>query len=664
MLITRLTRRLAVAFVALMMGAMATESNAQGITTGAISGIVTDSAGNALEGVQISVTNRTTGFSSRTISREGGRYLLQGLEVGGPYTVSARRIGFSPGERTNIEVALSQNLRVDFRLAQQAATLTAVEILSTPDVSASNTGTKTIVSDSVLQRLPNLNRNLADFARLAPQVSTAGAGYSAGGMSNRMNNVQIDGATERDVFGLGSTGQPGAEVGSKSVSIEAVKQLQILLAPFDVRQGNFGGLLLNAVSKSGTNELHGSAFFGYRDQNYGRDVPALRATDYQRKQYAFTLGGPIIRDRLNFFFAPEFQSETEPVSGPYIGSTDAANPLQIAQTDIDRYESIMRNKYKQDPGTGGQVEIPNPLRNFFGRMDYRVNDEHRAVFRYNYSYGERLRQQNSRAVNRLVYTDNFHTFTGIKHAPVLQIFSNFKGGSSNELFVGYNGYTHTRVPPTTFPQVTVTVPRVGGGNATIIGGADQSSQGNELDTHTYEITDNFTKPFGDHTITVGTRNELVKLRNLFAEGSYGVWTFTSLNNFENGVASSFRRAFLLKDEGNAYFDALQSALYAQDQWQARPNLSLTFGLRADISSFLRDVGYSAPIDSAYGRNTNDDVPTRAFQLSPRVAFSWDATNDQRNVIRGGVGMFVGTPPYVWLENAYINNGLIITNLNC
>ncbi len=663
MLTPRLKRTLAAIGLALA-AVVATDARAQGITTGAISGVVTDSEGRPLEGVQVAITNSATGFTSRTVSREGGRYFVQGLEVGGPYNVLARRIGFAPQDRGNIQVGLSQNQRLDFRLEAQATTLTSIEVVGTPDVSASNSGTKTFVSDSALQRLPTLNRNLTDFIRLAPQVSTAGAGYSGGGMSNRMNNVQIDGATERDVFGLGSTGQPGAEVGSKSVSIEAVKQLQVLLAPFDVRQGNFGGLLLNAVSKSGTNELHGSGYFGYRDQNYGRDVPTLRSTQYQRKQYAFTLGGPIIRDRLNFFFAPEFQSETEPVSGPFVGqAADAANPLQIGQADIDRYESIMRNKYKTDPGTAGQVEIPNPLQNFFGRLDYRLSDAHRVVFRYNYSYGERLRQQNSRTVNRLVYSDNFHTFSAVKNAPVIQIFSNFSGGSSNELFIGYNGYKHNRVPPTLFPQVTVTVPRTGGGNATIVGGADQSSQGNSLDTDTYELTNNFTKPIGDHNLTIGTRNEYVKLRNLFSEGSYGVWTFTNLNNFDNGVASSFRRAFLLKDEGNAYFDALQSAFYVQDQWQARPNVSFTLGARADVSSFLRDVGYSAPIDTAYGRNTND-VPKRAFQFSPRVAFSWDVTSDQANTLRGGVGMFVGTPPYVWLENAYINNGLIITNLNC
>jgi hypothetical protein len=481
-------------------------------------------------------------------------------------------------------------------------------------------------------------------------------------MSNRMNNIQIDGATERDVFGLGSTGQPGAETGARSVSLEAVKELQVLLAPFDVRQGNFGGLLLNAVSKSGTNEFHGSVYHGFRNETYGRNVPALRSTNYDRTQWAFTLGGPIVRDRLHFFIAPEFQNEHEPVSGAFAGQVGASDPLRISSADLTRFEAIMRS-YGAEPGTAGAATISNPLGNLFARLDWRVNDVHRAVLRYNYSDGERLRQQNTRNSTRAVYSSNFHTFSVEKHAPVLQLYSNFAGGSFNELFLGYNRYQHRRVPGIVFPQITVNVTAVPSGGASIIGGADQFSMKNELDTETFELTDNFTIPMGAHNITIGTRNELVRLRNQFNQSQYGVWTFANLNDFQNGIASNFRKAFILQNEGNVFFDALQTALYVQDQWQARSNLNFTIGLRADVSSFLKDVGYSAPIDSAYGRRT-DDIPKRSVQFSPRVGFNWDIGGDQVNQLRGGVGLFVGTPPYVWMENAYINNGLTTVFLNC
>src|SRR6185436_17837938 len=202
------------------------------------------------------------------------------------------------------------------------------------------------------------------------------------------------------------------------------------------------------------------------------------------------------------------------------------------------------------------------------------------------------------------------------------------------------------------------------GNATILAGADQFSQGNQLDTKTIELTENFTfAPKGNHTFTVGTRNEYVWLRNLFTQSSYGVWSFRNLDSLAAGNANSFRKAIILSQGGNVYFSALQNAFYAQDQWDATPRLSITAGLRLDRSAFLEDVAYNAAIDSAYGRRT-DDIPKSSLQFSPRLGFNWDVTGDQHNQVRGGLGLFVGTPPYVWLENAYVNSGNIITFLNC
>jgi outer membrane receptor for ferrienterochelin and colicin len=654
----------------LLLGAAAAPANlaAQGITTGAIAGTVSDERGAPLSGVQIRIQNRTTGFVAGGLTREDGRYRVQNLEVGGPYSVTARRIGLQPDVKDNQFVPLSQTLVLDFKLTQTAAQLAGVTIISTTsqDFSPANTGTKTAVSDTTIQRLPTLTRNLTDFIKLAPQVSSSGPGFSGGGMSNRMNNVQIDGSTERDVFGLGSTGQPGAEVNSKSVSIDAVKEFQVLLAPFDVRQGNFGGLLLNAVTKSGTNDLRGTAYYFYRNQNYGADTSIVRATPFNRSQFGFTLGGPIIRDKLHFFVAPEFQKENSPVTGPYLGQPSGnQQPFPLLDQDRIRFDTIMARLGESQLGTPGYTNIKNPLSNVFGRLDYQINDVHRLVFHYNYSRGERLRQQNNRSVTQAVYSSNFHNFVNVKSAPVLQFFSNFKNGASNELFVGYNNWYNRRTPLSSFPQIRIN--NIAGANnvaAVILAGADQFSQGNELDTKTYELTENYTfRPFGTHTVTVGTRNEYVWLRNLFTQSSYGVWSFQNLDSLAAGNPNSFRRAFILRDGGNVYFSALQNAFYAQDQWQTTPRLAITAGLRFDFSSFLKDVPYNAPIDSAYGRRT-DDVPKHSLQFSPRLGFNWDLTGDQANQLRGGVGLFVGTPPYVWLENAYVNSGNIITFLNC
>ncbi|MFN8573383.1 MAG: carboxypeptidase regulatory-like domain-containing protein [Gemmatimonadaceae bacterium] len=648
---------------------------AQGVTTGAVGGVVTGEDGQPLANVQIRVTNRASGASAGALTRENGRYLVPGLEVGGPYEVSARRIGFEPQTRANQYVPLSQVLKLDFVMSQRAAELQGVQITASTTsgetFTASNTSVKTVVTDTAIQRIPTLSRNLVDFIKLVPQASASGPGYSGGGMSNRMNNVQIDGATERDVFGLGSTGQPGAQANSKSVSLEAVKEFQVLLAPFDVRQGNFGGLLLNAVTKSGTNQLQGSAFYAYRNQDYGRDVPVLRATSFDRTTYGFSLGGPIIKDKLHFFVVPEFQQEHSPLSGPFQGqASSAAIAFPIRDADIARFNQIMGTLGEQALGSAGATEIPNPLTNFFGRLDWKLSDQTRVVLRYNYGHAELLRAQNARNSTRAVYTANLHDFSSTKHAPVVQIYSNFKNGTFNEMFLGYNQVADRRNPKTSFPQITVSsltqVDKNGavvGNNATILGGSDQFSQGNELDTKTYELTDNFTIPRGNHSFVIGTRNEVVKLRNLFTQSSFGVWSFRGLDSLAAGNANSFRKALILSQGGNVYFDALQSAWYAQDQWQYSPRLAITMGVRLDYSKFLTDLPYNAAIDSAYGRRT-DDIPRNSVQFSPRIGFNWDITGDQKNQLRGGAGLFVGTPPYVWLENAYVNSGNIITFLNC
>ncbi len=660
-MLTRRMTRIITALGLVLAAVTATDVFAQGITTGAVSGFVTDASGTALEGVQILITNRTTGFTQRTMSREGGRYSLASLEVGGPYTLEARRIGFQPHTRTGIQIQLSQTGRVDIRLEAQATQLTELEIRATTGeiISPTSTGTKTTVSQQALERAPSTSRNLVDFTRAAPQVSSSGPGYSGGGMSNRMNNVQIDGATERDVFGLGSTGQPGGQISAKAISIDAVKEYQILLAPYDVRQGNFGGLLLNAVTKSGTNEFHGSAFQYFRNQDYGRDVAVLRATDFSRRQTGFSLGGPIIKDKLHFFTANEWTRESTPVSGPYLGqATDASVAFPFTSAEAAAFEAAYVAK-GGTVGTAGIVNTPTPMDNLFGRLDWQISGNHRLVARMNYTDAtNNNRRQNARTGTRAVYSSNFHSINSNKKAPVVQLYSTFGNGWSNEAFAGATRVRDRRAPVDNFPQITVNYT---GPTRTIVAGADEFSQGNELDADTYEFTDNLTIPRGNHSFVLGTRNELVQIRNRFTQSSFGNWSFASLADFVAGNANGFRRGIALSDDPSVYFDALQTALYAQDVWTVSPKLTLTLGVRGDISRYLTDNSYAPAIDSVFGVH---ETPKGSFQFSPRLGFNMDITGDQRNQVRGGIGLFVGTPPYVWLQNAYAQNGRTFTLLNC
>ncbi|MGH7719769.1 MAG: TonB-dependent receptor [Gemmatimonadaceae bacterium] len=666
------TTRKTLALLAALAGMLASGVHglsAQGVTTGAISGMVADSSGVGVDAAQVQIVNRATGFSTGTVTRADGRYYVQGLEVGGPYSLNVRILGYQPQSRDNLIVTLGQNLRVDFVLARQAAQLAAVEVTAeeNPVFSASHKGVQTLISDSALRRLPTLNRNFTDFVRLTPQITvTSNGGISGGGVNNRFNNIQIDGASENDIFGLGSTGQPGGQARGKSIPIEAVKEYQVLLTPFDVRQGNFAGILINAVTKSGTNDFRATAFYVTRNEGLAQSSDFIQNSEFEQQQYGFSLGGPIIRDRLHFFVAPEWQAREAPATGPFVGqSLSSTVPVPVGDADVDRFTSILEG-YGLQAGSPGRVVNENPLTNFFGRLDLAIPEwNSRVVLRHNFGQAEDDNFFRSTSAQNPTFglTSTGFFFESEKNATVGQVFTNFANGANNELIVGYSTIRDARTPNVRQPFITVTVPNPEGGNARLQAGSEQFSQGNELDQDILEITNNFTWPLGAHTLTVGAKSEFFKIRNLFTESSFGVWTFLSLQDFEDGVADTYRLARDLGNGVEARFKAAQYSFYAQDLWQVNPNFSLTFGLRADVPT-LRDKPLFTPVvDTLYDRHT-DIVPSANVQWSPRIGFNWDITGDRSQQLRGGVGVFVGRPAFVWLGNAFQNSGSNLGFLNC
>lgn len=655
----RWTPRFAALVVAALLGGASTLS-AQGTTTGAISGTVTIDQGPA-EGVQIQIVNTSTGYRASAVTRSNGVYLVQGLEVGGPYTVSARRIGYAPQTRNDIRVNLSQTTRVDFQLAAQAAVLTGVTTTAERRgalIAPSRTGIGTTVSDSLISRLPSLNRDFADFAKLAPQVAVVpGSGISGGGVNNRFNSIQIDGASESDLFGIGSTGTPGSGVGAKSISVESVKEYQVLLSPFDVRQGNFVGAMINAVTKSGTNEFHGSAYGYMRDQKITRTQDYL--SDFTQKQYGFTLGGPIVKDRAFFFVNTELQKQEQPTSGPFIGSSDSP----IDQATVDRVNAELA-KYGINGGTGGYLANKNPLTNIFARVDVNLPYSSRLKVSHNYSDGDRTSFGRS-ATGDFRLTSNAYDFSSTKKATVGQLFTNWSNGATNELSIGYTTIDDFRTVPVNSPQISVSVPRTNGsGSVPVVAGTERSSQGNALYQTILEVADNITVPVGTHNLTFGTKNFFYYSDNLFAQDRFGTWSFQSLDSLRgtcancNGVpqATSYSTRTPVGDQARARFNAATYGFFIQDQWKFRPTMNLTAGLRADIPVFQDKPPFNPAIESEFGRRT-DIVPSGKIEWQPRIGFNWDVTGDERNQFRAGAGVFSGPPAYVWLSNAFGNTGV-------
>lgn len=691
--IVRASRALGAAavFVILFAGA----GRAQGVTTGAISGRITDAQGGPVALAQVQVVHRGTGFTTGTRSRENGQYLVQGLEVGGPYTVTVRVIGFQPWTRDGILVKLSEATRVDAQLVPQAVELTAVTVsgAANPDFSPTRQGVATQISDTLVQRIPTFSRDFIDQLKLAPQVVFPASGAASGaGAYNRFNTITVDGANQSERFNLGSTGGvPGGSAGGKIVSLDAVKEFRVMFTPSDVRQGNFAGMLVNAVTKGGTNEFHGGALYTYRSSE---DVlglhlvgEPLRTPQFNVKQYGFHVGGPIIRDRLHFFVAPEWQQRTQPAGGPYYQGTtpspspDPGDPV-VPASALAVIAGIMQTQYGFNVGSTAPVDNETPLANLFGRLDYEFSPVHRFVLRQIYNHSQQ--DEFSRSVQTLNtspltqnggfrFSTNGFSRDAKNYSTTAQLYSNFTSGRSNELIVGYSTIRDERIVPVEAPEVSVGV-NVSGVNRAVTFGTEQFSPGNLLDQKIFEVVNNFTIPLGAHTATVGARFDQTHIFNNFAQGAFGVYKFADTAALRTGTAVGYAVGYPNSQNPAdipADFRIRMYSLYGQDQWAVNERLTVTYGVRADIPKMLdtpsRNDTLRVKLDSASGgafTALTDATPKTRVLWSPRIGFNYDPRGDQQTQIRGNIGIYTGPPPYILLGNAYANTGLGLVRLSC
>lgn len=667
----RVTGRVTLA-LALLAGVAGTAA-AQGVTTGAVSGVVTEQeTGQPIEGATVRITQTSTGFARTIQTPSNGRFIFQNLETGPGYTVSVTFIGFRPEATRDVRVNLSQSSRVDMALTRQAAQLeelVATAPVTQGEINPTRMGAQTVVSDSLVARLPSLNRQLSDFIKLSPQLAgnpSSSSTLFAAGQNNRFNNIQVDGTTQTDRFGLGSSGEIGGQSGGRGISLEAVKEYQVLISPYSVTQGNFTGALVNAVTKNGTNQYQGTAFFSYRSQDFA--ATPLRGTDFNVKQFGGSFGGPIIKDKLHFFVAGELNRSTRPATGPFLGQPAGTTPaVPASDADITSFQTILAG-YGIDAGTAGVFNIDNPLTNLVGRIDWQISDATRMVVREIYNRAQL--DDFSRTATSFRLGSNSFTRTEPASSSSIQLFTNFKSGASNEFQIGYTRSRFKRATPIIAPSITVAVPNAATGTGTInlVAGTENSSQGNELDQDLIEVRNDFSFPIRQrtqsHIITIGTRNEFYRVRNAFLQNSYGNWTFSNLANLQNGIANNYSVGLARAGQDpQARFWGATFAGYIQDQWTPTDNFNMTVGFRADLPTFFDAPPTNARVFQDVGRLTND-IPKMNPLFAPRIGFNWDVTRNQKNQIRGGIGMFAGPPVYVWLSNLFTNNGQGFSQLGC
>ena len=632
-------------------------AKAQNATTGMIGGVVRDAQQGVLPGAGVVAVHVPTGTEYEVFTRADGRFDLLNVQVG-PYDLEVAMSGFGTQSLSGVVVTLGEATEVPVTLQLAALTETVEVIAEASEVfSPSRSGTTAGVASGVIETLPTIERSLQDFARVNPffvktsRNADSESFLSVAGRSGRYNNIQIDGAVNNDLFGLARQGTPGGQANTQPISLDAVSELQLVVAPYDVRQSGFSGGGINVITRSGANAFSGTGYFFSRNEGLVGsgidDVPI--ATFFDRQQGA-SVGGPLARNRAFFFANFESQRRETPVGYSLDGSSGVdfgrlAEAQRIVQTASSRFGYDI-------PGGFGELIRGNPNDKLFVRTDVNLSPGHRLSLRHNYVNG--TADVGSQSNFRYRFTDNFYLFESATNSTVGQIDSAF-GNAVNQARISVQRIRDRRGPRTApFPQVTIDLE----GGEEIRFGTEQFSTANALDQDIIEIHNDLTWVRGRHQFTIGTHNELFKFRNLFIRDNFGVYEFTSPELFAQGLAQSYSYSFSRTSDPRqaAEFWVYQLGFYAGDQWRVRDDLSLTYGLRLDAPIFPDTPTANPLVGQLYGRGT--DVVPATRNWSPRIGFNYDLSPSQevRQQVRGGLGLFHGRTPYVWLSNQYSNTG--------
>lgn len=642
----------------------------QAVTGAAIQGEVTAASGEPIAEAVVEVTKTSNGERWRTGTGSSGRFYLDHLSIGGPYRIEVRAVGYQPSERVGVFLSLGQRLSADFALVPATVTLEEITVVAAADprINPGRTGPAQIVSESTIARLPITDRDFTQLALLSPQVTLSpNGGLSFAGQHDRLNGLQIDGATNNDLFNLAGSGigTPGQFLGLTALAPEAVKEIQVITAPFDVRYGNFAAGLVNAVSKSGSNRWEGSVFSYFVDEGLtGRDTSGSRATAFQRQEYGLTLAGPLVRDRVAFFLNAGLRQQYFPQLAPAptsdtLGGADSVG-VGIRYASLVRFQDILRNTYGVEPGSFLPAEERIPTRSLFAKVTAQLGVNNRLEVSHNYLTAEStldgfrdrgFYELSSRGVSRPVPVN----------ATRLNWTAALGRRWSNELILGRLDASDECIPIANYTGVEVQVDdgTVAAGRPP---GCDSAVSGQTI----WEMTDNLGVEAGAHRFTFGTHGELIHLldANLFLSG--GVWSFDGLDALEQGTPSGYLRDLPgpLRPEGaRADFHVRQIGLYAQDEWTPTPRLTLTAGLRFDVPFLPTPPAQNPLLLSELGINTAI-TPDGNVLWSPRLGFNYDLSGRRTTFLRGGIGLFAGRPAYFWLREAYFRTGLEQVRLAC
>ena len=641
------------------------------VTTSSLSGRITDAGNDVVIGATIQATHVPSGTYYGTVTNQDGRYFIHGMRPGGPYKIEISYIGNNTEVISDVQLNLGDTYPLNVKMSEASELLQEVVIAAKAGMS--NNGAAMRFSSSDIQKLPTVSRSIGDVTRMNPLVSVSSSGaMSFAGVNNRYNSFQVDGAMNNDVFGLTANGQNGGQAGTNPISLETVEQIQVNVAPFDVRQSGFTGGAINAITKSGTNKASASAYFFGNNQEligtrYQMRNGELSPGYNQQQEYTWgvTAGGPLIKNKL-FFFANYEQARKSYPNTNKLGGASSNIDVTTANEILD----FMRTNYGYKGNFDSQDVFTDPDKAGV-KLNWNINNNHQASVRWSYVDAKQLNGTGS--ANNLYSSDQSYTFQSKTNSYIAELQSKISPAVSNEFRASYVRVRDQRNPGDPFPLISIAL---GSGN-TISMGNDRSSMANRLDQDIISVTDNVTWLKGNHSITIGTHNEFYTFENLFLQDLYGSYYFTdkndngtALDEFKEGIVNQFRFQQANKDiTGRAdwapRFSAGQVGLYIQDNWQATENFNLTYGVRADMPLFFDSPSENAGFNNyaasnGWGVKTNNKLKSTPM-WSPRVGFRWRATD--RLLLRGGAGIFTGRVPFVWLSNNFSNTGVQFQSYN-
>ena len=675
-------------FAALFFG-LATSSFAQ-VTTSDIRGLVVDDQNAPLPGANVVAIHTPTGTKYGGTTNLDGRFNLLNMRVGGPYTVTVSFIGFQSQEVNDVFLTLGKTFSLDLKLEPDSQQLEEV-VISGAGVSNvfgnDRTGAQTSVGRRELTTLPTIARSQADFTRLEPSSSNG----SFGGRNDQFNNFSLDGAIFNNPFGLDAA-TPGGQTDAQPVSLDAIDQIQVSTAPYDVTESGFTGASVNAVTKSGTNEFHGTVYGFWRNQDLtGSKVKGekIAVPDLTQAQFGASVGGPIVKNKL-FFFANFEKDDREDLGQNWLPNrgTGAINESRVLLSDLNNVrDGLLAIGY--DPGAyEGFIHQSNSTKGIF-KLDWNINDDNRLAIIYNFLDASKEKPAHPTAIairgpsaNTLQFENSGYQINNKLQSVQVELNSTLSDNASNKLQVGYTHFDDFRNPFST-PAPSINITREG--SPYIIVGHEPFSVNNRLDQKVLQFSDNMNFFKGDHTFTIGFSFEKFQFDNSFNLTAYGFDLFGSVdindfdaNNYIGGIENA-QNVFAANNsvpEGTpggwtlSETNVGQMAFYVQDEWNASERFKLTYGVRIDKPLFFDsaekaqeviDRGFVVPgipyVNPNNGETVfidNTQMPTNDWLISPRLGFNYDVNGDDTFQLRGGSGLFTGRFPFVWLGNQIAN----------